>query len=160
MSACALLPLLLGGAAEDARLTVEVRVTGAVTRSGTYTHPAEVGYGCWPLRVWVLPTPGGPAVHSPARWEVSFASGNVPPAASFHLSFPMEGEGSTPPVREADIRMTAGGRLWQGQGDLQAEIHPGPGHRTGRFILRNLHVDGGGAERIDVVGTWRCPSPP
>lgn len=159
----ALVALLLAGAAPDEALSVTVQVSGAVTRSGSYTHAADVGYGCWALRVWVLSRPGAPAEHSPAQWEISFAAGSEPPAASFHLSFPMEGDGSKPPVRAASVRMTAAGRLWEGGAGVDgmtAEIHPDPGHRSGRFLLRGLRVAGGGAERIDVAGTWRCPPPP
>jgi len=160
----AVLVAFLGGAGgAQAQLTVDVRITGAITRDGTYTHAPGDDHGCLALRFWFVPRAGAPAEHSPARWQINFAPNSAPPDASFRLEFPMEGPGSTPPVREATVRMTAAGRLWEGgtgMDGVSAEIHPGPDHRSGRFALRGLRVSGGGTERIDVAGSWRCPAAP
>ena len=39
-----------------------------------------------------------------------------------------------------------------------AEVTPGRGFVTGRFVLRGLRPGDGGAGRIDLVGRWSCPA--
>lgn len=60
----------------------------------------------------------------------------------------------------------AGGRAWVGTWSGQpaeasafGQFVPDETGRPGRFLLRGLAPEEGGAERIDIEGSWTCPNP-
>ena len=157
-----LLPVLLlvagcAPATQD-RITVTVSVTGAIERRGTYGHAADQAHGCGELRVYGAPGSAGPP-HLPTQWDIRLDATARPPAASFQLIY----EKDAPSRGPAFLRLTAGGRLWEGGSQVPgyaSEIRPGPGHATGSFTARGLRPAEGGEERIAVTGSWTCPTRP
>lgn len=146
--------LLAGCAAPQDRLEVDVEITGAITRRGTYAHAADDRHGCRELRVYGMPGEGGPP-HG-TIWEIRFAPAAMPPEPGFLLTFDYGMR-----EREMLVRMTAGGRLWHAVGtlpDFRADIRPAEDFRSGRFTLHGLRPFEGGPERIAVSGRWRCPA--
>lgn len=134
-------------------LAVSVRITGALTRQGTYAHAADARHLCRSYQ------PSGPL---PTFWEVSFNDDRSPPEDSFTLRFPvMPNMRAAPPF--AVIRLTAGGRVWRFQRapdeEPRPEVQPADDLLTGRFRIRDLRPDDGGEDRIEVEGSWICPPP-
>lgn len=134
-------------------LAISVRITGALTRQGTYAHATDARHFCRAYQ------PSGPL---PTFWEVSFNDDRSPPEDSFVLRFPvMPNMRSAPPF--AVIRLTAGGRVWRFQRraeeEPRPEVRPADDLLTGRFRIRDLRPDDGGEERIDVEGGWTCMLP-
>ncbi|WP_426956290.1 hypothetical protein [Muricoccus radiodurans] len=152
--ALALLLALLPGACAEAPpdMVIEVRITGAVTRSGTYAHPHDPQHECTTVRI--IPLPDTPPRFLPTIMHVRFNPNGLPPASRFRLQFPVERDAGWP--FSADVSLTAGGRVWESGPGSVAEIPPPTDLSEGRFLLRDLRPADGGEERITVEGRWRC----
>ncbi|WP_198372675.1 hypothetical protein [Roseomonas rosulenta] len=153
------LPCGLAGcaAAPERAILVEAGVTGALRDTIRESRRPDAANSCGWLHVSGFGTGGAP-IHF-MLWEIVVA-----PAGGqdgFRLSFPMEqAEGGPRPARAARVQARAGGRAWEGsavQDDFTAEVTPGRGFATGRFVLRGLRPEDGGEGRIDLVGRWSCP---
>lgn len=150
--------LLLGACATPGdQLIVTLRVTGAIERSGTYAHAADSAHGCDSLATDRAPG-SVPMMSVPVLREIVFNRWGEPPEVRFVLAYPLGHRPGGASFVWASL--TAGGRLWEAPGDAVAELQPeDEEHMAGRFVLRGLRPAGGGDERIDVEGRWRCPAP-
>lgn len=168
--AATLVPVLAGilaapagcAATASRELVVNVRITGGLERSGTYAHPAGLGFSCGWLHTLPEMVPGQPVQAVPALWEVNFDPGARPPANSFRLSAPeRRREDQSRALGDPWLRLTAGGRVWAtdpDRGAVAAWAEASPDGLTGRFRAADLRPDDGGPERIAVEGDWRCPA--
>jgi hypothetical protein len=147
-------------AAQPGVISVEASVTGAVSGTIRESRRPDAGNSCGWLHVGGSEE-GGTSRHF-MLWDILLAPDPGSGQGAFRLSFPMEQAETGPATAHlARVQASAGGRVWEGSalhGDFTAEVTPGRGFVTGRFVLRGLRPGDGAAGRIDLVGRWSCPA--
>lgn len=161
LAALGLAGVLAGcAAAQPGTIRVEATATGAAGETIRESRPPDSGNSCGWLHVSGVEEGGAPRHFM--LWEIVLAPAPGGGEGPFRLSFPMEPSEAGPrPVRLARVQASVGGQIWEGSAlheDFTAEVTPGRGFLTGRFVLRGLRPQGGGSGRIDLAGRWSCPA--